>query len=65
MICNIFFILSRYQIYVRYIVNKIIFIFINQRITYLGGMPGLQNVMRQLQQGAGGGLGNIMGGLGK
>lgn len=31
----------------------------------LGGMPGLQNVMRQLQQGAGGGLGNLMGGLGK
>lgn len=27
-------------------------------------MPGLQNVMRQLQQGAGGGLGNLMGGLG-
>lgn len=32
---------------------------------FIGGMPGLQNVMRQLQQGAGGGLGNLMGGLGK
>jgi len=47
---------------------------LNQQITkmmdprvlqQIGGMPGLQNVMRQLQQGAGGGLGNIMGGLGK
>jgi len=33
---------------------------------FIGGMPGLQNVMRQLQQGAGGGgLGNLMGGSGK
>lgn len=32
---------------------------------FIGGMTGLQNVMRQLQQGAGGGLGNLMGGLGK
>ncbi|VVC42012.1 Hypothetical protein CINCED_3A000329 [Cinara cedri] len=47
---------------------------LNQQITkmmdprvlqQIGGMPGLQNVMRQLQQGAGGGLGNLMGGLGK
>lgn len=35
------------------------------QIQFIGGMPGLQNVMRQLQQGAGGGLGNLMGGLGK
>ncbi|XP_050424687.1 signal recognition particle 54 kDa protein [Adelges cooleyi] len=47
---------------------------LNQQITkmmdprvlqQIGGMPGLQNVMRQLQQGAGGGLGNLMGGMGK
>jgi len=30
-----------------------------------GGMPGLQNMMRQLQQGAAGGLSNLMGGFGK
>jgi signal recognition particle subunit SRP54 len=30
----------------------------------LGGMNGLQSMMRQLQQGAAGGLGNLMGGLG-
>lgn len=30
----------------------------------MGGMPGLQSMMRQLQNGAGG-LGNLMGGLGK
>lgn len=30
----------------------------------LGGMPGLQNIMKQLQQGAAGGLGNLMGGFG-
>lgn len=29
-----------------------------------GGMPGLQNIMKQLQQGAAGGLGNLMGGFG-
>ncbi|KAL4091646.1 hypothetical protein QTP88_026305 [Uroleucon formosanum] len=47
---------------------------LNQQITkmmdprvlqQIGGMPGLQNVMRQLQQGTGGGLSNLMGGLGK
>lgn len=27
-------------------------------------MSGLQNMMRQLQQGAAGGLGNLMGGFG-
>ncbi|KAK7580519.1 hypothetical protein V9T40_001148 [Parthenolecanium corni] len=30
----------------------------------MGGMSGLQNMMRQLQQGAAGGLGNLMGGFG-
>lgn len=30
----------------------------------MGGMNGLQNMMRQLQQGAAGGLSNLMGGLG-
>ncbi|XP_060816575.1 signal recognition particle subunit SRP54 isoform X1 [Bombus pascuorum] len=30
----------------------------------MGGMPGLQNIMKQLQQGAAGGLGNLMGGFG-
>lgn len=30
----------------------------------MGGMNGLQNMMRQLQQGAAGGLGNLMGGFG-
>lgn len=30
----------------------------------MGGMSGLQNMMRQLQQGATGGLGNLMGGFG-
>ncbi|CAH0381306.1 unnamed protein product [Bemisia tabaci] len=30
----------------------------------MGGMSGLQNMMRQLQQGAMGGLGNLMGGFG-
>ncbi|XP_065200402.1 signal recognition particle subunit SRP54 [Planococcus citri] len=30
----------------------------------MGGMSGLQNMMRQLQQGATGGLGNLMSGLG-
>lgn len=30
----------------------------------LGGMPGLQNIMKQLQQGAAGGLGNLMGSFG-
>lgn len=33
-------------------------------IITLGGMPGLQNIMKQLQQGAAGGLGNLMGGFG-
>lgn len=31
---------------------------------FTGGMPGLQNMMRQLQQGASGGLGNLMSGFG-
>lgn len=31
----------------------------------MGGMTGLQNMMRQLQSGAAGGLGNLMGGFGK
>lgn len=31
---------------------------------FTGGMPGLQNIMKQLQQGAAGGLGNLMGGFG-
>ncbi|XP_066586009.1 signal recognition particle subunit SRP54 [Prorops nasuta] len=30
----------------------------------MGGMSGLQNIMKQLQQGAAGGLGNLMGGFG-
>ncbi|KAK2588645.1 hypothetical protein KPH14_006411 [Odynerus spinipes] len=30
----------------------------------MGGMPGLQNIMKQLQQGGAGGLGNLMGGFG-
>jgi signal recognition particle subunit SRP54 len=30
---------------------------------FTGGMNGLQNMMRQLQQGAAGGLGNLMGGF--
>lgn len=30
----------------------------------MGGMNGLQSMMRQLQQGAAGGLGNLMGGFG-
>jgi len=33
-------------------------------VIILGGMPGLQNIMKQLQQGAAGGLGNLMGGFG-
>lgn len=43
---------------------SLFFLLIHKHII-VGGMPGLQNVMRQLQQGAGGGLGNLMGGLGK
>lgn len=31
----------------------------------MGGMSGLQSMMRQLQQGAAGGLSNLMGGFGK
>lgn len=31
----------------------------------MGGMSGLQNMMRQLHQGAAGGLSNLMGGFGK
>lgn len=34
------------------------------QILLSGGMPGLQNIMKQLQQGAAGGLGNLMGGFG-
>lgn len=31
----------------------------------MGGMNGLQSMMRQLQQGAASGLGNLMGGFNK
>lgn len=33
-------------------------------IIFIGGMAGLSNMMRQLQQGTAGGLSNLMGGLG-
>ena len=34
------------------------------KIYFSGGMNGLQTMMRQLQQGAAGGLSNLMGGFG-
>lgn len=37
---------------------------LNKKKIFSGGMNGLQNMMRQLQQGAAGGLGNLMGGFG-
>lgn len=40
-------------------------IFFNiDHFSHTGGMSGLQNMMRQLQQGAAGGLSNLMGGFG-
>lgn len=52
--------------YTKYFQLKVCLCIQIQDIFYslLGGMGGLQNMMRQLQQGAAGGLGNLMGGMG-
>lgn len=51
------------QVYLKYFLNYQFLLHFSD--LQMGGMSGLQSMMRQLQQGAAGGLSNLMGGYGK